>query len=82
MQVLHISHRYDPALTRYLFPLYDEVFILFFSQGLRLNRALLFLSLSNNQIGDSGAAHLAAVRIYIKGFNLGDNASKSVMKLF
>lgn len=37
----------------------------FVSQGLRLNRALLLLSLSNNQIGDSGAAHLAAVSIYI-----------------
>lgn len=56
--------------TDFVFPLYDplmsvEVLTLFSSQGLRLNRALLCLSLSNNQIGDSGAAHLAAVCIEI-----------------
>lgn len=54
----------------------------FVSQGLRFNCALLFLSLSNNQIGDSGAGHLAAVSIYMKYSNLGDNAFKSVVKLF
>ncbi|XP_062291396.1 leucine-rich repeat-containing protein 71 [Scomber scombrus] len=31
------------------------------AQGLRLNRALLLLSLSNNKIRDSGATHLAAI---------------------
>lgn len=52
------------------------------SQGLRLNCALLILSLSNNQIGDAGAAHLAAVSIYMKDLNLGDKAFKSVGDLF
>lgn len=51
-------------------------------QGLRLNCALLFLSLSNNQIGDPGAAQLAAVSIYMNDFNLRDNAFKSAVKLF
>lgn len=54
----------------------------FVSQGLRLNCALLILSLSNNQIGDAGAAHLAAVSIYMKDLNLGDKAFKSVGELF
>lgn len=60
-----MSHLHDPLMAA-------DVFTLSFSQGLRLNRALLILSLSNNQIGDSGAARLAAVCIFIKGFNLGD----------
>lgn len=35
------------------------------SQGLRLNRTLLCLSLSNNRIGDAGATNLAQVFSYL-----------------
>lgn len=48
----------------------DVVLILLHLKGLRLNRALLYLSLANNQIRDSGAAHFSKVSIYIKVFNL------------
>lgn len=46
-------------------PLGSLRFLLFSPQGLRLNRTLVCLSLSNNQIGDVGAAQLAGVFIYL-----------------
>lgn len=69
MRVLNILHRYKPELipcsSLYVPLMTAEVLILFVFQGLRLNRTLLSLSLANNQIGDSGAAHLAVVCIHI-----------------
>lgn len=41
-----------------------------FPQGLRLNRTLVCLSLSNNQIGDVGATQLARVIIYLASEDL------------
>ncbi|XP_054619186.1 leucine-rich repeat-containing protein 71 isoform X3 [Dunckerocampus dactyliophorus] len=64
MPVLRTSQRYHPAQQVCTPQMTAEgVSLLFFChpQGLRFNRTLLFLSLSNNQIGDSGATELAMV---------------------
>ena len=42
--------------------LIQKWFLVFFFQGLRMNRTLLSLNLGSNLIGDNGASKLAEVR--------------------
>lgn len=84
MKVLHILHRYNPEQRTCISCSQGHFSNVppLFHQGLRLNRTLVCLSLSNNQIGDVGATQLARVIIYLMLEDFVDRIIYWILHLF